>query len=111
MIAMGESMARMVPHHRVMRIADFTLERYFAQWEFTAEHLLCASDVEGYTMSKLLTLADTETRALWKRLKLGYTESAGHPLLRKEIAATYDTIEPEEVLTFAGAEEAIFCLM
>ena len=111
MIAMGESMARMVPHHRGMRIADFALERYFAQWEFTAEHLLCASDVEGYSMSKLLTLADTETRKLWKGLKLGYTELAGHPLLRAEIAATYDTIEPDEVLTFAGAEEAIFCLM
>jgi len=94
-----------------MRIADFALERYFAQWEFTAEHLLCASDVEGYSMSKLLTLADTETRKLWKGLKLGYTESAGHPLLRAEIAATYDTVEPDEVLTFAGAEEAIFCLM
>ena len=62
-------------------------------------------------MSKLLTLADKDTRALWKGLKLGYTESAGHPLLRKEIAATYESIEPDEVLTFAGAEEAIFCLM
>ncbi len=36
--------------------------------------------------------------------------SAGHPLLRAEIAALYDTIEPDEVLVFAGAEEAIFCL-
>src|SRR4029079_3788802 len=97
MIAMGESMARMVPHHRAMRIADFALERYFAEWEFASEHLLCASDVEAYTMSKLLTLADKDTRALWKGLKLGYTESAGHPLLRKEIAATYETIEPDEV--------------
>lgn len=95
----------------VMRIADFALERYFAQWEFATEHLLCASDVEGYSMSKLLTMADPETRKLWKGLKLGYTESAGHPLLRREIAATYESIEPDEVLTFAGAEEAIFCLM
>ena len=38
-------------------------------------------------------------------------ESTGHPLLRREIAALYDTIEPDEVLTFAGAEEAIFCLL
>ena len=101
----------MVPHHRGMRIADFALERYFAQWEFAVEHLLCASDVEGYPMSELLALADTETRALWKGLRLGYTESTGHPLLRREIAATYETIEPDDVLTFAGAEEAIFCLM
>ena len=28
-----------------------------------------------------------------------------------EIAALYETIDPAEVLTFAGAEEAVFCLM
>jgi aspartate/methionine/tyrosine aminotransferase len=93
-----------------MRIADFALERYFARWEFAVEHLLCASDVEGYAMVDVLALADDETRGLWERLKLGYTESTGHPLLRAEIAELYDTVEPDEVLVFAGAEEAIFCL-
>lgn len=94
-----------------MRIADFALERYFARWEFNSRYLLCASDVEGYSMAELLALADPETRALWDGLRLGYTESTGHPLLRAEIASLYDTIEPDEVLTFAGAEEAVFCLM
>ena len=27
-----------------MRIPDFTLERYFARWEFAVEHVLCAID-------------------------------------------------------------------
>ena len=94
-----------------MRIADFALERYFARWEFAVEHLLCASDVEAYPMADLLAMADDETRAAWDGLQLGYTESTGHPLLRREIASLYDTIDAEEVLTFAGAEEAIFCLM
>jgi aspartate/methionine/tyrosine aminotransferase len=94
-----------------MRIADFALERYFARWEFAARHLLCASDVQPYPMAELVALADDETRALWDQLHLGYTESTGHPLLRREIASLYETIEPDEVLTFAGAEEAIFCLM
>jgi Aspartate/tyrosine/aromatic aminotransferase len=101
----------MVPHHEPMRIADFALERYFARWEFAARHLLCASDVQAYPMAELLALADDETRGLWDGLHLGYTESTGHPLLRREIASLYETIEPDEVLTFAGAEEAIFCLM
>ena len=100
----------MVGHHRLMRIAEFQLERYFARWEFAVEHLLCASDVEGYPMAELLALADDETRALWDELRLGYTESTGHPLLRREIAALYEGIEPDDVLVFAGAEEAIFCL-
>ena len=94
-----------------MRIADFALERFFARWEFAVEHLLCASDVQPFPMAELLALADDETRALWDGLHLGYTESAGHPLLRREIATLYDGIEPDEILTFAGAEEAVFCLM
>ena len=94
-----------------MQIAAFSLERYFARWEFAAKYLLCASDVQPYPMAELLALADSEMRAEWDQLRLGYTESTGHPLLRREIAALYDTVEPDEVLTFAGAEEAIFCLM
>jgi aspartate/methionine/tyrosine aminotransferase len=95
---------------RAMRIADFALERYFARWEFAVDHLLCASDVQGYPMADLLELADEQTRAMWEALTLGYTESTGHPLLRTEIAALYEGIEPDDVLVFAGAEEAIFCL-
>jgi len=94
-----------------MRIADFALERYFARWEFAVEHVLCASDVQAYPMRELLDLADAETRALWADLTLGYTQSTGHPLLRREIAALYDGLEPDDVLVFAGAEEGIFCLV
>jgi aspartate/methionine/tyrosine aminotransferase len=93
-----------------MRIADFALERYFARWEFAVEYLLCASDVEGYPMAELLDLADDEARGLWRDLRLGYTESTGHPLLRTEIASLYEGIDRDEVLVFAGAEEAIYCL-
>jgi aspartate/methionine/tyrosine aminotransferase len=93
-----------------MRIADFALERYFARWEFAVDHLLCASDVEGYPMADLLGLADDQTRGLWEGLALGYTESTGHPMLRAEIAALYSGLEADDVLVFAGAEEAIFCL-
>jgi aspartate/methionine/tyrosine aminotransferase len=94
-----------------VRIADFALERYFARWEFAVKHVLCASDVEGWPMAELLELADDETRSMWDGLRLGYTESMGHPLLRREIATLYDSIEADEVLVFAGAEEAIYCLL
>ena len=93
-----------------MRIADFALERYFARWEFAVEHVLGASDVEGWSMAELLELADDETRAMWAGLRLGYTESTGHPLLRAEIARLYDSLDADDVLVFAGAEEAVFCL-
>jgi aspartate/methionine/tyrosine aminotransferase len=93
-----------------MRIEDFELERFFARYEFAVRHLMCASDVEGWAMSDLLGLADAEGAALWRGLRLGYTEAPGHPLLRAEIATLYDSIAPDEVLVFSGAEEAIFIL-
>jgi aspartate/methionine/tyrosine aminotransferase len=99
-----------VGHDVAMRMADFALERYFARWEFAVDHLLCASDVQGMPMADLLDLADDESRALWDGLTLGYTESTGHPLLKREITALYDDLEADDVLVFAGAEEAIFCL-
>src|SRR3954464_14608007 len=91
-----------------MQIGDFELERFFAQHEFAVRHLLGASDVQGWRMADLLALADDEARALWDGLTLGYTEAPGHPLLRAEIANVYETIAPDEVLTFSGAEEAIY---
>lgn len=94
-----------------MQIPPFKLERYFARWEFEAPYLLCSSDIEGYGLGELLALADGETRALWDGLTLGYTEAPGHPLLRAEIAGLYAGVRPEQVYTFAGAEEAIFALM
>ena len=93
-----------------MRIADFELERFFARYEFAVRHLLCASDLEGLPMAELLAMADPEAEALWRDLRLGYTESLGHPLLRREIAALYDTVDPDEVVVFSGAEEAIFAI-
>ena len=94
-----------------MRIADFALERYFARWEFAVDYVLGASDVEGWSMAELLELADDEARSMWDGLRLGYTESTGHPLLRREIAALYESLEADDILVFAGAEEAVFCLM
>ena len=94
-----------------MRIAEFELERFFAQWEFAVRHLLCASDVEPWPMADLLALADDESAALWRDLRLGYTESPGHPLLRHEISTLYGTADPDDILVVAGAEEGIFALV
>ena len=94
-----------------MQIADFALERYFARWEFHVRHVLCASDVEPLALADLLALADDESRRLWGTLRLGYSESAGHPLLRAEIASLYETAESSDILTFTGAEEGIFLAM
>lgn len=94
-----------------MKIPPFKLEEFWKKYEFTAPHLLCCSDAESWKLGEILELADDETRVLWESLNLGYTESPGLPLLRNEIAKLYSQIDSEQVLTFAGAEEGIYCTM
>lgn len=93
-----------------MKIQPFKLERYFAAHEFTARYIMCASDCEALSMDELLAMADDASWRLWRALKLGYTESQGHRVLREEIAWLYETIEPDEVLTIVP-EEGIFIAM
>lgn len=93
-----------------MNISPFALERYFARHEFSARYLLSSSDCESLSMRELIGMADHETSGLWDTLRLGYTESPGHPLLREEISALYQGFGPGEVLVMVP-EEAIFLTM
>lgn len=89
-----------VPH-------PFALERYFARHEFSARYLLGSSDPEALTVADLFAL-DPEQAAGFPRLGLGYTECAGDPELRRQIARLYETVAEDRVLVFSGAEEPIY---
>lgn len=93
-----------------MKIPPFTLERYFAKHEFSAKYLLSSSDCESYTLPQLLEMASPPMRAEWENLSFGYTESAGHPLLRDEAAKIYAGLGAENLL-IAAPEEIIFLFM
>ena len=90
---------------------DFALEVYFSKWEFAAKYNLTGSDGENMTLAQLLALAAPEDRAAFEGISLGYTETFGAPALRAEIACTYDTVSPEQLLCFAGAEEGVYVAM
>ncbi len=91
-------------------LAPFKLERYFAQYEFKVQYLLSASDCESLSLRELLDLADPDSLAQWGQLRLGYTESQGHPALRAEVARLYQTLRPDDVLILTP-EEGIFIAM
>lgn len=93
-----------------MKIEPFALERFFARHEFSARYLLSSSDCEALSMSELLDMADMESRRLWRELRLGYTETLGHPVLREAIAGLYEGARREDVLVVVP-EEGIFLLM
>jgi len=88
-------------------LAPFKIERYFAKHEFTARYLFSSSDCESLSLRELLDLADDECLHLWENLRLGYTESMGHPLLRSEIARLYPSLRVENALVVSPIE-AIF---
>lgn len=90
----------------------FKLEEYLSKYEFSAEYLLCCSDAESFSMSEIIDIANPQDRLLWDNLQLGYTEVRGLPELRKTVAKElYEGLESDNILTFAGAEEGIFCAL
>jgi aspartate/methionine/tyrosine aminotransferase len=93
-----------------MPIAPFELERYFALYEFKLKYLLSPSDCESLSMAELLSMASPASLELWQGLRLSYTESQGHPLLRNEVANLYQQVPPGNIL-IAAPEEAIFIAM
>lgn len=93
-----------------MHIDPFQLERFFARYEFKVKYLLSPSDCESLAMTEVLALAQEETLRLWQGLKLGYTESPGHPLLRETVAGLYRSVSGDAVVVTAP-EEGIFIAM
>jgi aspartate/methionine/tyrosine aminotransferase len=89
-------------------LPPFALEVYMGEWEFAARHHLTASDAQTLTIAELEAMADPEQRAAFDELALSYTPTWGTPALLQAIADTYEGLGPEHVLTFAGAEEAMF---
>lgn len=97
--------------HPSIHMRDFALETYFSKWEFSARHHLTASDIESMSIADLLDLSSAEDKAAFYDQWLGYTETFGHAELLEEIAATYETASPSQILCFSGAEEGIYTAM
>jgi len=93
-----------------MKIKPFKLERYFAEHEFSTPYLLCSSDCESISLGELLNMEKGSSEQL-NKLWLGYTESNGDPELRYLISQLYESQSKDEILVFAGAEEAIYIYM
>ena len=93
-----------------MTLPAFKTEHYYAQYEFSAEHLLSVSDCESMPVSELLALANTSLDALadtW----LGYTESQGNPQLRQAVASQYRHVNADDVIVLATPIEGIYLTM
>jgi aspartate/methionine/tyrosine aminotransferase len=91
------------------KLPIFKLEEYFSKYEFNQPYMLGSSDPESWKMSEIIAMADNEYKEIWDNLFLGYTETFGHPLLRKEIAQLHGkSIKDQNIACFAGAGEGIY---
>jgi aspartate/methionine/tyrosine aminotransferase len=93
-----------------VKIAPFATEQFYALYEFNTPHLLSVSDCETVTVGELLRIAGTSLDDLGA-LRLGYTESQGHPDLRAAIASTYERVSADEVVVLTSPVEGIYLTM
>lgn len=93
----------------VNHLPPFQTELYFAEFEFTAPHLLSCSDCETLTIEELLEMARRGPEAL-TRVRLGYSPSWGDDSLREAIARTYSTASRQDVLVLSSPIEGLFLL-
>lgn len=92
-------------------LRTFRLEEYLGEWEFKARHHLTASDAESMTIQELLALGTDADSAGLMELPLSYIETWGTSELLEAVAGTYERVDADHVLTFAGAEEGLFWAM
>ncbi|MCY4020396.1 MAG: aminotransferase class I/II-fold pyridoxal phosphate-dependent enzyme [Chloroflexi bacterium] len=94
-----------------MKLPPFEIEHFFRQHEFSAPHGISSSDCEPLTLPEILDYASPSRRAQFENLWLGYTESQGHPELRRAIADLHDEgIGADHVLEVVP-EEGIYVAM
>lgn len=93
-------------------VRDFALEVHFSKYEFAARFNLTGSDAESHTVAEILELGSEDDRQAFLGQGLGYTETYGAPALREAIGRTYENpaITSHQILTFAGAQEAIYSI-
>ncbi len=93
-----------------MKIPPFSIEQFFALYEFNTPHILCVSDCESMSVGEILEMSGHSMDA-FADLRLGYTESQGGVEMRTAVADLYPDIAPEHVVSLAAPEEGIYLAM
>lgn len=93
-----------------MKLKEFQLGELFAKYRARAKYVLSAASCESVSMQEIIDMADSECKALWDNLRLGYTAPQGCRLLRDAVANRFMTIRHSDILELAP-EEGIFIFM
>ena len=91
-----------------MKFPEYKLVQFQAENAHRSKYFMGASGPEAVSLPELLSLASDEDRQRWQEFSLGFASSQGDEQLRELIAADYKGLSAENIITFAGAQEAIF---
>lgn len=98
-----------------MKVETFTLERWMSTWETVAKFDIAESGIYPLTTRELLDMLPADERgqveAQLLDLRLGYNEARGTARLRADLAATYEHVNPDQILVTTGAIEANYLLV
>jgi aspartate/methionine/tyrosine aminotransferase len=93
-------------------LPEFSLERWFAEFEFVPGiRNLAASAPFAATTREVLELEDATTTTRYLELGLDYIENPGSEALRQAIAGLYSKLEAGNIRVTSGASEALFLLI
>ncbi|MGV8924284.1 MAG: aminotransferase class I/II-fold pyridoxal phosphate-dependent enzyme [Ewingella sp.] len=87
---------------------DFRLISYLSKLEHAVRFPLSSSYPESMNIDTLFELAGVQHRQPFMQAMLDYPPLRGTPELLEAIAGTYDNISTGQIISFAGADEAIY---
>ncbi len=91
-----------------MNFPEYKLTQFQADNAHRSKYFMGASGPEAISLQELLSLASDEDKQRWQGFSLGFASSQGDEQLRELIAADYPGLSAENIITFAGAQEAIY---
>jgi len=90
---------------------DLELATYLSRLHGKTRHHMSSSECESMSLAELLRLADPQDHERWTNLRLEYTDPLGAPWLREAAASAYQRVSADELVCFAGAQEALYATL
>ncbi len=94
-----------------MIFPEYKLGQYQAQNNSKARYRMCTAALSPLSINNIFSRASEEELAEWDTLSLSYANEYGDLALRTIIAEQYPGLSSDNIVTFSGTQEALFCIM
>ncbi|GAB1260633.1 aminotransferase class I/II-fold pyridoxal phosphate-dependent enzyme [Aurantivibrio plasticivorans] len=95
----------------MLRFPSYKMHDFPKRWASHARYRMSASTLEPLTLDEILSSVSGKQLSEWEKLPLGYAADRGGLALREVIANDYPGLSADNIVVFAGAQEAAFCAL